>query len=322
MTAAAAAAAAAGRLVLQGQRLWRRRWWLWELRRRCTEDLAAWRRLGLLPAPFFVAPAADASSAGDTLYTRPVRGLLRASHLHFSSLPFASLSFPSFPTFATSYLRPAIPAPPSVAPGALSRLFTWPAAAEEANALSATTSANPAAPEAAPVDLVSAAASAAADAPADPASGAASEVPVDADSSSTIEEFRERLRWLNAVTAAAQEELNAIAPPPLKSALDGAVRTVKETDVGPAVEVVKRVVGDLQEGFSGLFSAAKDFDAATTTAELRARMDKELEMRKADEDARAAAAASAAAAAVEQAAASTPTPPAAPAPAGPPAAAQ
>ena len=95
-----------------------------------------------------------------------------------------------------------------------------------------------------------------------------------------ISEFRERLRWLNKITADATEELDAIAPPPLKGALDGAVKAAKETDIGPALGVAKRVVGDLQEGFSGLLSSAKDFDAAATTAELKARMEKEIESRK------------------------------------------
>ena len=87
------------------------------------------------------------------------------------------------------------------------------------------------------------------------------------DDSSTLEEFRERLRWLNKVTADATQELDAIAPPPLKGALDSAVKAAKETDVKPALDVAKRAVGDLQEGFSGLFSAAKEFDAATASAE-------------------------------------------------------
>lgn len=118
----------------------------------------------------------------------------------------------------------------------------------------------------------------------DPAEGASvttSNARADSSSAeSAIFEFRERLRWLNKVTAAATEELDAIAPPPMKSALEGAVKAAQETDIGPAIGVAKRVVGDLQEGFSGLLSAAKDFDAGATTAELKARMEKEIESRK------------------------------------------
>jgi hypothetical protein len=123
------------------------------------------------------------------------------------------------------------------------------------------------------------------------------------DDSSTLEEFRESLRWLNKVTTEAQQELDTVAPPPLKSALDSAVKAAKETDVGPALDVTKRVLGDLQEGFSGLFSAAKDFDAATASANLKERMEKELAARKEIEDAVAAkeaAAKEAAANAVEK----------------------
>ncbi|KAL4521685.1 hypothetical protein Ndes2437B_g07750 [Nannochloris sp. 'desiccata'] len=115
------------------------------------------------------------------------------------------------------------------------------------------------------------------------------------DDSSTLEEFRERLRWLNKITADAQQELDTIAPPPLKSALDSAVKAAKETDVQPALDVTKRALDDLQEGFTGLFSSAKEFDAATASAQLKARMEKELEARKEIENAVAAAAAESAA---------------------------
>lgn len=235
-----------------------------------------------------------------------MRGPLRAQTLLSLSL---SPSLP-LPSFAAPSLAPAAPAPefPGLAP--VSSLFTWSSAvhaAEKLDSLAAPAPDEPPAPEAAAL---------AADAPlpADPA--AAPPPPVDdpAAADSAIAEFRDRLRWLNAVTSAATEELDAIAPPPLKTALEGAVRTVKETDVGPALDVAKRVVGDLQEGFSGLFSAAKDFDAAATTAELKARMEREVEARKAEEEAAATARAEAEA---EQA------PPAAPAPpVAPPAAAQ
>ena len=131
-----------------------------------------------------------------------------------------------------------------------------------------------------------------------PASGQTGDEPtaegVD-DDSSTLEELRGRLRWLDKVTADAQQELDNIAPPPLKSALESVVKAAKETDVQPALDVTKRALDDLQEGFSGLYSSAKEFDAATATAQLKAKMEKELETRKEIEDAVAAAAAAAAA---------------------------
>lgn len=113
----------------------------------------------------------------------------------------------------------------------------------------------------------------------------------DDDDSSTLEELKERLRRLDKVTADAQQKINDIAPPPLKGALDSAVKVAKETDVQPALEATKRALDDLQEGFSGLYSSAKEFDAATASAELKAKMEKELEARKEIEDAVAAAAA-------------------------------
>ena len=101
---------------------------------------------------------------------------------------------------------------------------------------------------------------------------------------STIGEIRQRIQDLNRLTAALTEELDAVAPPPLYSALEETVKTVRTTDIRPAVEVTKRVLGDLQEGFSGLLSAAKDFDAAATTSQVKARMEKELEARKLAEE--------------------------------------
>jgi hypothetical protein len=80
--------------------------------------------------------------------------------------------------------------------------------------------------------------------------------------------LKERLQWLNKVTAEASEELDKASPPPLKEPLENAVRVAK--DAGAAVDVVKRAVDDLQEGFSGLMSAAKDFDAAAAAERIKA----------------------------------------------------
>ena len=79
--------------------------------------------------------------------------------------------------------------------------------------------------------------------------------------------LKERLQWLNKVTAEASEELDKASPPPLKEPLENAVRVAK--DAGAAVDVVKRAVDDLQEGFSGLMSAAKDFDAAAAAEHIK-----------------------------------------------------
>lgn len=109
------------------------------------------------------------------------------------------------------------------------------------------------------------------------------------DSSSTLATFRDRLQWLNEVTAAAQRELDAVSPPPLKSALEDAVKKAASTDLEPVLGVTKRVLGDLQEGFQGLGSAAKEFDPGEATKQLKERMQKELEARQAAAEQAAAA---------------------------------
>ncbi len=244
-----------------------------------------------------MAPAIESSIEGSTSFidttAGPVRGPLQAAPPPFSSIttssftfpaptnprsPFTNLSSSSWAVAPSLFASPAHAAQGEDEEGLL--LASAPATGENGGtAATSTTSTTPGGDGVSNTD-------------------ASGEVVgnTDADESSTLEEFRERLRWLNKITTDAQQELDAIAPPPLKSALDSAVKAAKETDVGPALDVTKRVLGDLQEGFSGLFTSAKDFDAATASAQLKARMEKELEARKEIEDAVAAAAAAAASA--------------------------
>lgn len=247
--------------------------------------------LGPLPLAFFVAPAAkfltvntlalpmtntiiastrngESSLQVDDRATSPARGPLRAAPTLISFQSFKNSKNTSIYT-TTAWISVA-------------------EAAEESTTTSSSTTSTTAAAVVAPTNATTREKQGVAS-PNDPAvpaespntTAATPDIGRDASSAeSAISEFRERLRWLNKVTADATEELDAIAPPPMKSALEGAVKAAQETDIGPAIGVAKRVVGDLQEGFSGLLTAAKDFDAGATTAELKARMEKELESRK------------------------------------------
>jgi hypothetical protein len=230
-----------------------------------------------------VAPAIESSIESSTVRNentaRPVRGPLQAAPSLQSASSSSSFIFPA-PTNPRSPFKNlsswAFSIPPFVSPAQASQ-----GEDEEALLLASATTASDATAAVSPSAVEN-----------DP-SKAGTAVNGDDDDSSTLEEFKERLRWLNKITAEAQQELDAIAPPPLKGALDNAVKAAKETDVKPALDVTKRVLDDLQEGFSGLFSSAKEFDAATASAQLKARMEKELEARKEIEDAVAAAAAAA-----------------------------
>lgn len=92
-------------------------------------------------------------------------------------------------------------------------------------------------------------------------------------------DLRGKIRWLNAVTAAEIEQIDKAAPPPLKAPLEGVVKAARETDVGPAIETAKRVVDDLQEGFTGLVSGAKEFDPGSVAEQLKTKVAKELAAR-------------------------------------------
>lgn len=113
--------------------------------------------------------------------------------------------------------------------------------------------------------------------------GAGGSTPTTDDTSDSISGLQDRIKWLNMVTSAATRELDAVAPPPLKGVLEDAAQRVGETDLTPLVDTTKRVIQDLQEGFLGLSTAAKDFDAVSTATELKLKMERELEVRRAIE---------------------------------------
>ena len=101
----------------------------------------------------------------------------------------------------------------------------------------------------------------------------------------SILKFRKQLEKLNAVTSAAIEELDASSPPPLKQPFEKAVSSLKAADMDPIVELSKRVIKDLQEGFVGLSESVKDFDAEKASSfsqRIIQRMESELAVQRGD----------------------------------------
>jgi 2-oxoglutarate dehydrogenase E2 component (dihydrolipoamide succinyltransferase) len=131
-----------------------------------------------------------------------------------------------------------------------------------------------------------------------------------------LQQLLDSVKQLDSATAEASRELDAAAPPPLKGALEAAARKVAETDFSPLAQVMRRVAGDLGEGFAGLGASAGAFDPGEAAADLKSRFEKEYAAR---QEAPPEAAAPGAAADGEPAAAAAPAgaapPPAAPAPA-------
>lgn len=84
---------------------------------------------------------------------------------------------------------------------------------------------------------------------------------------------------LNRSTAQTTKQLETAAPPPFMDELQSAVQRVKETDFTPLWAVLKRVFGDLGEGFQGLGKSAREFELQGAVEGLQQKFDRELALR-------------------------------------------
>lgn len=84
---------------------------------------------------------------------------------------------------------------------------------------------------------------------------------------------------LNSSTSQTTKQLETAAPPPFMDDLQSAVQRVRETDFTPLWTVLKRVFGDLGEGFQGLGKSAREFELQGAVEGLRQKFDRELALR-------------------------------------------